>query len=65
MLLDGNTSTLLKEARRFLNVAKKAKEDEAIGGQMQFAGKAVPALTMRLGVPNIYGLDTPQFNDWD
>ena len=62
---DGNTSTLLKEARKFLNAAKKAEEEEAIGGQFQFTGKAVPALTMRRGVPKIPGLDTAQFNDWD
>jgi hypothetical protein len=65
LLHDGNTSTLLKEARRFLNAAKKAEEEEAIEGQFQFAGKPVPAMTMRLGVPKIPGLDTSQFNDWD
>ena len=58
ILHDGNISTLLKKAKRFLNVAKKAEEEEAIGGQFQFAGKAVPALTTRLGVPKIPGLDT-------
>ena len=65
LLHDGSTSTLLKEARRFLNEAKKAEEEEAIDGQFQFAGKAVPAMTMRLGVPKIPGLDTSQFNEWD
>ena len=65
LLHDGSTSTLLKEARRFLNEATKAEEEEAIDGQFQFAGKAVPAMTMRLGVPKIPGLDTSQFNDWD
>ena len=65
LLHDGSTSTLLKEARRFLNAAKKAEEEEAIDGQFQFSGKAVPALTMRLGVPKIPGLDMSQFNDWD
>ena len=58
LLHDGNISTLLKEARRFLNAAKKAEEEEAIEGQFQFAGKVVPAMTMRLGVPKIPGLNT-------
>ena len=53
LLHDGSTSTLLKESRRFLNAAKKAEEEEAIDGQFQCSGKAVSALTMRLGVPKI------------
>ena len=65
LLHDGSSSTLLKEARRFLSATKKAEAEEAIDGQFQFAGKVVPAMTMRLGVPKIPGLDTSQFNDWD
>ena len=51
ILHDGNTFILLKEINIFLNMAKKAEEVETIGGQFQFAGKAVPVLTMRMGVP--------------
>ena len=42
ILHDGNTSTLLKETRRFLNASKKAEEEEAPRGHFQFAGKDVP-----------------------
>ena len=53
ILHGSNARTLLKEANRFFNAAKKIEEGKAIGGQFQFAEKVVPALTMRLGVPKI------------